>query len=68
MLIAATALGLQSCWVAGDKKSYCRAVAKLLGVPDGLKLVSLLVLGYGEEHAERVVKRPLTEVLHWEKY
>ncbi|MCM8771328.1 MAG: nitroreductase family protein, partial [Candidatus Omnitrophica bacterium] len=40
LLLAATDLGLDSCWVAGDKKPYCLRIKELLGVPDDFKLVS----------------------------
>lgn len=45
ILVAAWALGVGSCWVAGDKKPYCRAVAQALNVPDEFKLVALIPLG-----------------------
>lgn len=66
MLVAATALGVDSCWVAGDKKPYCANVLSLLGVPAGSKLVSLIALGYRAEPVKTPAKRSLSEVLHWE--
>jgi len=68
MLIAATALGVQSCWVAGDKKAYCPAVAQLLGVPAGHKLIALLPMGYAALRGGQKPRRSLSEVLRWEKY
>jgi len=68
MLIAATALGVQSCWVAGDKKPYCGTIAGLLGVPAGYKLICLVALGYGETPGKPTPKRDLREVIHWEKF
>ena len=68
VLLAATALGVQSCWVAGDKKPYAGQVAQLLGVPAGYKLISLLALGYAAAPGGAHAKRALAEVLHWEKY
>ena len=44
ILLAATALGLGSCWVAGDKKPYAEEVANLLGVPRKYKLIALISL------------------------
>ncbi|MFA6584494.1 MAG: nitroreductase family protein [Elusimicrobiaceae bacterium] len=67
ILLAATALGLGSCWVAGDKKDYASAVLALAGVPAGYKLVSIVGVGVAEE-ADRAPKRPLAEVLHREKF
>jgi len=70
LLVSATALGIGSCWVAGDKKPYCNQVSNLLNVPASFKLVSLIALGYPEkEESFRVVdKRSLGEVIHWEKF
>jgi nitroreductase len=67
ILVAARAHGLGSCWVAGDKKPYAEKVRKLVGAPATHKVISLLAIGHaaGERETE---KRPLSEVLHWEKY
>jgi nitroreductase len=67
MLLAAHALGLGSCWVAGDKKPYAGAVADLIGVPKDHRLVSLVAVGYALA-VPSPPKRSLSEVLHWEKY
>lgn len=67
ILIAARAHGLGSCWVAGDKKPYAPAICKHLGAPDGYRLISLVALGYPAEDPVKV-KRPLSDVLHWEKF
>ncbi len=37
ILLATEALGLGSCWVAGDKKYYADRVAKLLNAPAGYR-------------------------------
>lgn len=70
ILLAATALGVGSCWVAGDKKAYCQEVNTLLGAPLNMKLISLIALGYPEdENAFKVtVKRDLKELIHWERF
>ncbi len=67
ILLAAKAYGLGSCWVAGDKKRYAEDIRKLLGVPEGYKLVSLIAIGYPAE-SPHPVKRSLEEVIHWEKW
>ena len=46
ILLAATALGIGSCWVAGDKKPYCEKIKEILNVPASYKLVGLVPLGY----------------------
>ncbi len=67
ILLAACAHGLGSCWVAGDKKPYATDISRRLGAPDGCRLVSLIALGYPAENP-RKSKRPLAQVLHWEKF
>jgi nitroreductase len=67
MLVAAHAHGVGTCWVAGDKKPYAPDVCRILGAPEGFKLVSLVALGYPAEDP-RKPKRPLADVLHWERY
>jgi nitroreductase len=68
MLLAAAGLGVQSCWIAGDKKAYAPQIVSLLGAPSQLKLVSLLALGYEATAVPRAAKRTLGQVLHWEKF
>ncbi len=67
IMLAARAHGLGSCWVAGDKKPYAVDICRLVGAPAGTKLISLLAIGFPAEVGEPA-KRPLNEVLHWEKY
>jgi nitroreductase len=67
ILLAARAHGLGSCWVAGDKKPYASEICRLVGAPHGYRLISLVPIGYPAESPEKS-KRPLSDVLHWEKY
>jgi len=70
MLLAATALGIGSCWVAGDKKPYCSQISSLLSVPPNFKLVSLISLGYpkSQDKFKVIEKRSIEQVMHWEKF
>ena len=70
ILLAGEALGIGSCWIAGDKKPYCPQVIKLLNAPSGMKLVSLVALGYPQDRSafNEPVKRNLKELMHWEKF
>lgn len=67
ILVAARAFGLGACWVAGARKDHAPAVAALLGVPEGIRLVSLVAVGYPLD-VPSPPKRPLAEVLHWEAF
>jgi nitroreductase len=68
MLLAAAALGIASCWIAGDKKDHAAKIAAALGAPAGMKLVSLISLGYPNSKPHPHDKRVLQEVIHWEKF
>ena len=68
ILLAAWAHGIGSCWVAGDKKPYAADIARLLGVPSTHRLISLVALGYPSAPPADKVKRPLADVLHWERW
>jgi nitroreductase len=68
ILLAAHALGLGACWVAGDKKPYAGKVARRVGAPADVRLVALVALGWPEGQKPTPPKRALDEVLHWEKF
>lgn len=67
LLIAAAAHGLGACWVAGTRQEYGPAVVKAFGAPADRQLVAIVSFGYPAEEPE-VEKRPLSEVIHWEKF
>jgi nitroreductase len=67
ILLAAHAHGLGSCWVAGDKKPYTPGICRLVGAHPGYKLISLIPIGHPAEKPEKS-KRPLADVVHWEKF
>jgi nitroreductase len=67
ILLAATALGLGSCWVAGDKKPYTETIRELLKAPPGNRLIALIAIGYPAEHQPKP-KRAMTEIVHWENF
>jgi len=67
ILNAARALGLASCWVAGHQKPYAARIRDLLGLPAEYQLVSLVPVGYGAEEP-KPEKRPLSDVLRWNRY
>ena len=68
MLVAAHALGLGACWVAGDKKPYAPKVVARLGAPAEMNLVALIALGWPEGDLPNPKKRSLDEVSHWERF
>jgi nitroreductase len=68
ILIAANALGLGACWVAGDKKVYADEIRDLLSVPKDYKLVALIPVGYPDDDSISKSKREVIDVLHFEKF
>jgi len=67
LLVAAWAMGVGSCWIAGDKKHYASTIRTIVGAPENTKLVSLIALGYPAEQPTRP-KRDLSEVIHWNRF
>jgi nitroreductase len=67
MLIAATALGYGSCWLQGRTQPHEQAFKELLGVPPDRRLLTLVPIGVPETWPTQE-KRPLSDVLHWERY
>jgi nitroreductase len=67
LLIAAEAYGLGACWVAGAPQAYAPVIIKTFGAPEGHTLVSIVSVGHPAE-SPVIEKRPLAEVLHWERF
>ncbi len=67
LLLAAHAHGLGACWVAGAPQPYAAVVAAAFGAPPTHTLVSIVAIGHPAE-SPSVEKRPLADVLHWEKF
>ncbi len=73
MVIAATAEGLSTCWVGSFDETQ---VKRLLCVPETLRVVAMLAVGYGVEKIDLKAKltqliRPrkkLEEIVSWETY
>jgi len=64
---AAAALGLGSCWVAGDKKSHAPDIVAACGAPANLKLIASIAIGHAVE-VPSPAKKTLAEVAHWDKW
>ena len=73
MVLAATAEGLGTCWVGSfDEKD----VKALLGIPENLRVVALLAIGYAKEKVSIRAKmihfirrrKTLGEIASWEVY
>jgi len=67
MLIAATALGYGSCWLEGYTLQREVEFKEVLEVPAEKRLLTLVPIGVPVSWPEKE-KKPLEEVIHWERY
>ncbi len=66
MMIAATGLGLGSCWDSVFDKNVVR---ELLNIPDHVEPFCIIALGYIANMPEKTPRRrPMEDYLHWETY
>jgi len=65
MTLAATALGLGTCWVGAF---YADCVHKLLDIPADAMVVELLTLGYPAEDPAARPRLPLEELVYTERW
>jgi nitroreductase len=67
LILALQAYGINSCWVAGDKKPYAEKVRLLLGVPDTHGLVALVASGFPAE-INPAAKKPLKKMVFYDSF
>ena len=67
MLIAATALGYGSCWLQGYTEPREVEFKALLDIPREKRLLTLVPIGVPVQWPT-VEKKPLDQVIHWERY
>lgn len=63
--LAAYALGLGTCWVGAFNEAKTR---KLLNTPLNVRPVAIIPVGYPAEAPKPERRRPLTEIVHYEKF
>jgi nitroreductase len=67
--LAVTALGLTSAWLSGGGEDTTnRELQALLGYPDPLRAVGTIPVGYPEKDLTSRYRRPLAQMLHWNRY
>ncbi len=67
MLLACTALGYGACWIEGYTLRNEEVIKKALGIPNNRRLFTLVSIGVPDEQPVKE-KKPLQEVLHWQRY
>jgi len=63
--LEAASLGLGTCWIGAF---YQDQVKEILGVPEDVRIVSLMLLGYPEELGTKTGRKPLSEIICYNKY
>lgn len=65
MVIAAWVIGVGSCWIGDFRENE---VKNLLDIPDNWKVVALVTFGYPAEKPEGEWKKPLEEIVSYNKF
>ena len=64
MLLAITGLGYASCWIEGEitaNKECQKALAELMGIPEGYEFVAFLPVGIPVSPGKRAIHKPFEE-------
>ncbi len=68
MLLAVTALGYATTWVEGTLARKEEEMKELLDIPMPMRLIILLPIGKPAESGGQSKKKPLSGLVHWEKW
>ena len=63
--LAAYSLGLGTCWVGAFNEEEAR---KILEIPEGVRPVAIIPVGYPAEKPSARNRRPLNQIIHYEKF
>jgi nitroreductase len=64
-ILAATNKGLGTCWIG---LFDAEEVRKILKIPDHMEVVSLVTLGYFKDQPVNPGRKPIKDLLHWNKW
>lgn len=65
ILLTAYALGLGTCWIGAFKEEN---VKKALGMPDGVRPVTIIPIGHVTANPPKRPRRPVNEIVHNETF
>ena len=65
MSLEAASLGLGTCWIGAF---YQDKVKEILSIPEGVRIVNLLTLGYPKKLGTKTERKPLSEIICYDKY
>jgi nitroreductase len=65
LILAATSLGLGTCWVAAFDPGAAREV---LGLPEGVEPIAFTPLGYPDDRPRPKKRKPLSDLVRYERW
>lgn len=65
LLLYASSEGLGSCWIGAFREAE---VKKVLYLPTFVRPIAIIPLGYPAESPERPLRKPISEITHFERY
>jgi len=76
LILAATDLGLGTCWIGGFNESK---IKKILNIPDNIKVVAMTPIGYSKDKlslrskiSNKLIgsdkRKPIEQIVHKEKW
>lgn len=65
LILAATDLGLGTCWIAAFDPDAARGV---LGLPEGVEPIAFTPLGYPADQARSKARKPLSDLVRYERW
>ncbi len=71
IILAAINFGLGSCWKGtylGHLEEHEKEIKEALGVPDHIALVAYTPIGYADEAPEMRDKKPLSDIVHYNRW
>ena len=72
ILLAATGMGLGTCWMTATDGDSEKRIEARLNVPEDMKLICLVTVGFpateADPKSESTSLSPLSTVLHWQRF
>jgi nitroreductase len=65
LALAATAEGLGTCWIGAF---YQEQVCQVLGIPDSVKVVEMMTLGYPADKPREKSRKPMDEIVCYDRW
>jgi len=65
MILAATSLGLGTCWIGAFNPNSAR---RILGIPEQVKPIVFATVGYSDGEARPKVRKPIDELVRYEHW